>query len=311
MSLFDWLFGRGAAPSKQDAALSREPAPAAAPRPAGGETGAPTKCAGNPGRTRGGRITFENGAPPVAFDLVQLTAEVLRAGGHEVVAHETWLELRPSGFVLLPLLVDLQLRENGVSSLTTMDVRHATLIPDGLFEYQHSTGDTVVDSLRKGIEDWSRIDLPVLLDALRPKPQTCSMWEMTFPAQDGAPARLRRAVLGSVSYYAAKPPVPAPTAAASGEACETEHSFCTCCLLTRNFEAFRAQLEGNETLGIRLYAMRGQDGQPGADCRINGEDYEPGIASLRAYVATWPQAGFEFRKQYVLLYTPGAAPRPH
>ena len=48
---------------------------------------------------------------------------------------------------------------------------------------------------------------------------------------------------------------------------------------------------------------RDQDGTAGADCRINGEDYEPGMAALRAYVATWPGRGFEFRKQYVFIHT--------
>jgi hypothetical protein len=43
--------------------------------------------------------------------------------------------------------------------------------------------------------------------------------------------------------------------------------------------------------------MRDEDGTPGADCRINGEDYESGMEALRSYVATWPEAGLEFRKQ--------------
>ena len=66
----------------------------------------------------------------------------------------------------------------------------------------------------------------------------------------------------------------------------------------------RAQIEGDGYFGIRFYAMRDQDGAPGADCRINGEDYEPGMAALRSYVDTWPGSGFEFRKQYVFVFTP-------
>jgi hypothetical protein len=41
----------------------------------------------------------------------------------------------------------------------------------------------------------------------------------------------------------------------------------------------------------------------GAPYRLNGEDYEPGATALKTYVATWPEAGFEFRKQYVILQT--------
>jgi hypothetical protein len=298
MRIVDWLFGRRPQSSNANESLAPERSTTSHSR----DEAPPPKCSANPGRTRSGRISFDNGAPDVVFDLYEITASVLRSAGHEVIEHKSWLEVNPSGFVLQPLLVELQLQnDGGVSSLTTIDVRHPQLIPDGLFEYQHSTGNTVDDSLRKGIEGWARIDLPVLLDALLPQPQKCSMWKMTFPATDGNPARTRRAMLGAVSYYAKNPPTPQVSAA--GGACEREHSFCTCCLLTRNFEAFRSQIESNQTLGIRFYAMRDQDGKSGADCRINGEDYEPGMESLRTYVGTWPEAGFEFRKQYVLLYT--------
>ncbi len=56
--------------------------------------------------------------------------------------------------------------------------------------------------------------------------------------------------------------------------------------------------------------MRDESGAPGADCRINGEDYEPGMEALRAYVATWPGAGVEYRKQYVFLHTSNHVSRP-
>lgn len=77
----------------------------------------------------------------------------------------------------------------------------------------------------------------------------------------------------------------------------------SCCLFTSNYEALRPQLESDQCFGIRFYAMRNEDGTPEADCRINGEDHEPGMASLREYVATWPGSGFEYRKQYVLLHS--------
>jgi hypothetical protein len=58
--------------------------------------------------------------------------------------------------------------------------------------------------------------------------------------------------------------------------------------------------------GIRLFAMRGQDGTAGADCRLNGEDWEPGKNALIAYVNSWPDRGVEFRKQYVILQSQAA-----
>jgi hypothetical protein len=46
-----------------------------------------------------------------------------------------------------------------------------------------------------------------------------------------------------------------------------------------------------------------------ADCRVNGHDFAPALPLLRAYAARWPQAGLEFRKQYVVIRTgsPSAA----
>jgi hypothetical protein len=34
---------------------------------------------------------------------------------------------------------------------------------------------------------------------------------------------------------------------------------------------------------------------------VNGEDFEKGAQALRDHGATWPAAGYEFRKQYVVL----------
>jgi len=296
VGVIDWLFGKKTTP----------PGPASPGAPIARAASKPPKCPGNPGVTAAGRIAFSNSERTWTeeFQLVPIVAGVLRSRGHEVVQHESWLELRQSGFVLQPLIVQLEpLDKGGVRTVTTMDVRHADLITDGLFKYQHATGDDVVKSLAQGFESWESIDLPVLLDALRARPEKCTLWEMNFPAKDGLPARVRRAVLGSVACYAANPPPADKTADESAGGCE--HAFCNCCFLTRNFEAFRAQLEGDGCVGIRFYAMRDEDGTPAADCRINGEDYEPGMQALRCYVATWPGHGFEFRKQYVLLHTSG------
>jgi len=47
--------------------------------------------------------------------------------------------------------------------------------------------------------------------------------------------------------------------------------------------------------------MRGPEGESGADCRINGLDWEEGKRALVKYVNTWPDLGVEFRKQYIVL----------
>ena len=62
-------------------------------------------------------------------------------------------------------------------------------------------------------------------------------------------------------------------------------------------------MEGDAFYGLRLYAARDENGEPQADCRINGEDWEPGKEALRDYAGTWTPAGYEFRKQYVVLQT--------
>jgi hypothetical protein len=49
--------------------------------------------------------------------------------------------------------------------------------------------------------------------------------------------------------------------------------------------------------------MRDANGDPQADCRVNGDDWDKGTEALRKYVGTWPAAGFEMRKQYVVVQT--------
>ncbi len=83
---------------------------------------------------------------------------------------------------------------------------------------------------------------------------------------------------------------------------EEEHPFCPCCLFTNSHEAFKPIIESPGLFAIRLYAARDASGEPTADCRINGKEFEPGKAELRTYVAKWPDAGVEFRKQYVVVH---------
>lgn len=259
----------------------------------------PPLCPSNTGRMgTGGQVNFGNGTRTWTehFDVVALAAAALDKSGHRVSSHKSWLEHGDTGFILQPQLVDMQiLDKGGIRTATTVQVNHPTLIPAGTFEYQHATGDSVADSLAQGFDQWVQADFATLLDALRDKPLSCTAMEMAFPAKGGRPPWVRRAVLGPPTHMAQTAPRPDA---------ENDHPFCPCCLLTNSFEAFRELMEADSFYGLRLFAFRDADGEPQADCRVNGDDWEKGAQALRAYARTWPAApGFELRKQYVVLQT--------
>ena len=175
-----------------------------------------------------------------------------------------------------------------------------------MFEYQHSVGEGLERSIAAGFDQWRQVDLPVLLDALLPKPAACMALEMAFPATATGPGRSRRRCSApSPTTARTRPPGLPRSADPDGE----EHEFCPCCLFTRSFEAFKSLIESDDFYAIRLYAARDVEGQPQADCRVNGQDWDAGKAALIKYVSTWPAAGYEFRKQYVVLQIalPGGA----
>jgi hypothetical protein len=264
----------------------------------------------NPGKGTKGKVAFKNPERDWVeeFDLVALLLSVFKEQGHKIHATEKWLLHEESGFMLQPQVTGVQpLEKGGVQTVSTIQVNHPQLAPAGLFEYQHATGSDVADSFHKGFESWAMMDLVTLLDAQRTKPETCTFLEMEFPEKDGRPAYKRRAILGPPSHLiqnpqAAEAQSPENPQTGSGEACD-EHPFCPCCLLTNSFDAFNEQLRGREFLGLRLLAARDANGLPQADCRINGDDWAPGTVALCKYAATWPPAGFEMRKQYVVLQT--------
>lgn len=235
--------------------------------------------------------------PPGPDEVAALLAEVLAR--RDIVADNEGESLRlpGSGLVLRPKLAHMAAGPRGqLQAVTTIETRHPEVIPAGVFEYQHSFGEDPRAALAWGFDQWAQVDLVTLLDAIEPKPESCTFLEMKFPGDDGGPERVRRAILGPVAHMRADPP------AAETEA-EDEHPFCPCCLLTNSFAAFREVLEGDAFAGIRLFAARDEKGVPQADCRVNGEDWEPGARALRDYARTWPAAGYEFRKQYVALRT--------
>ena len=262
---------------------------------------APQKNPENPGDAVTMTIATSNGVESRTeqVDMVELLDRVLAAYGYRTKRHDSWLVERETGMTLAPLLVSFQpLDDMGASSTTTIECRHAGQLPGGVFEYQHASGDNFEASILDGFDKWVQLDLVPLVDSFRDKPADCTMMEMDFPAKDGRPALSRRAILGPVMAASASP--------GAGADQGGEHSpGCPCCLLTNTLEAFQELIEQDRFFGIRLFAMRDQDGAISADCRVNGEDWDAGEEALVNYAKTWPGDDFEFRKQYVVLKTGG------
>jgi len=292
--MFSWFKRKRS--EKQDLPLPPPPPAPTAPK----LPDAPQTLNGNPGKGAQINIGFANGSRSwsESADLVQLLARLLAQKGYGLKAYADAVKLSDSGLILQPLIAEFQpLEPSGVRTTTTIQISHPAMFPAGVFEYQHSTGKTTEDSIHKGFEQWMLGDLPVFVDALLPKPTKCMVMEMQLPVTASRPARNRRILLGPVSFVRQHEPPPEAEAPDG----EVHPGFCQCCLLTNTFEAFKSVVESDAFVGVRLFAMRGEDGQPSADCRVNGEDWNAGMDALRAYVNKWPQASFEFRKQYVIV----------
>ena len=136
-------------------------------------------------------------------------------------------------------------------------------------------------------------DLPVFLDAIEQKPKHCTLLQFEIPGDGTVGPRKRRVVLGPIAHLVNR----------SAEKLKEEeaHPFCPCCLFTRTAGVLKQRVSDDRFYGIRLFATRDPDGVSEADCRLNGENWEPGKAALTDYVNSWPDLGFEFRKQFVIV----------
>jgi len=225
-------------------------------------------------------------------DIIELTALAMEKRGYPMTRHDTWLDHRNSGFIIKPVLLGSQPSTPLIASTTAITISHPDLIPRGVFEYQHAFGATLDDAISEGIDQWLELDFVVFLDALRDAPEQCQAFDITFP-QPGGPELRRRAVLGPVGHIGGQ---------ADGE---EEHPYCPCCFLTKSIETFRPLLQADAFYGIRMFAAYDDGDGSQADCRVNGKDWETGKRALLAYADTWPRAGFELRKQYIILQTRG------
>lgn len=251
----------------------------------------PPKPSGFQGLGSSGRLVVENseGKTEESFDFLEQLRAMLEVAGQPAAVRGDWLVLDGSGLYVRPELFEVGPQDGGgVRSSTVIAAAHPDHIPDGVFEFQHSLGESLQASSMTGFENWLALDLPPLLAAVE---GTSGLNEMIMEFPQPAPLR-RRIVLGDVLQRAAHP-------AEGPEA----HPFCPCCLLTNCLEAFSEEISRDAFLGIRLLAARDQDGQVSADCRINGLDYPSGHAALLDYARTWPDRGFEMRKQYVVVHT--------
>lgn len=201
------------------------------------------------------------------------------------------------GLQLVPHVVDIAAQSDEHWRTSTVIEVYHPLIEDVLFEYQHSGGRSQITSLHDGFNQWARMDLVTLRDAVQPELQRPSMGIGYTDEATGQPYQ-RQVVLGPTGHYQQRPPE--ASALPDGHE-DDDHDFCPCCLFSNSMQAFSDQLKSREFLGVRLYAARDSQGEISADCRINGEDFPAALPYLKAYVQTWPDAGLEFRKQYVVI----------
>jgi hypothetical protein len=258
----------------------------------------PRPAAQNPGRGHIARVAFSNAQKrwEENEDLAVSLATTLSSLGHKATVRKDWVDLE-GGFALLPQVVSVEpMDANGVNTVSTIQITHDSLVPGGVFDYQHATGNDLRESFAAGFRSFADVDLPVFLDALRDTAKDCMYMEMS-PNREGGSALTadRRIVLGPPLQMVARP------AAAKGE-----HDFCPCCLFTNSIEAFDDLLKDRAFYAVRLFVMRDAEGGIEADCRVNGIDRPAAVAALVKYAKTWPDRGLEYRKQYVCLQTRAA-----
>lgn len=244
----------------------------------------------NPGRGRTIRVAFANNdrSWTESADLLSSLAEVLTTAGHSIVRRKSWVEVNRD-FTIMPQVIAVQpLEDGGVRTSSTIQVAHKSLVPAGVFEYQYTTGDDIKSAFRKGFESWAASDFPVFLDALLEKPDQCTLLHMS-PGDQPTFKGDRRVIFGPPSHAVSYSSLPGKEA----------HDFCPCCLFNNTREVFNKLLTDGQFHGIRFFALRNADGSLEADCRVDGREWDSGKEALIQYAGTWPDRGFEFRKQYV------------
>lgn len=253
----------------------------------------PPPVENNPGNGSELTISFTRGDEQwqEILDMPELLGKVLEEEERRYTLQDGWL-LLDSGLALLPQFLYFNLNDNGtVETSTTIEIRDTRGLFSGVFEYQHARSDvSAAASLSTGFRRWMQVDLVVLEDALKAKPDQCSMMQMSFNGAEEGHQRPRRILLGPVEHYAT---------IASQEA--EEHPFCPCCLFSNSMKGFMPQLQSGGFYAVRMYAARNSEGEIMADCRVNGEDWDAGREALLQYVQQWSEKGLEYRKQMIVI----------
>ncbi len=199
----------------------------------------------------------------------------IRMEGNVIVDLESQLSLRPLLQTMQPV------HQKGVRTSTTIEIKHPTIILSPIFEYQHSAGPNIEESVMAGFRQWYGSDFITLVDAVREEAVDC----MELSEDE------RRITLGPL-LHGYQTDVPRD---------DSEHPPCPCCMFTKTKSAYQPLMTSSGFYALRFYAARDQHGRPIADCRLNGEDYPAGKKELMEYAGTWKSAGVESRKQYVII----------
>ena len=236
-----------------------------------------------------GLHAMDSSAP---FFLQQVLHETLRSRHLEFEVTDSGRSVTLSnGLRLEPfLMVCEQASKHRFQTTTVIEVSHPRLFPNPLFEYQHASGTSQHDALGKGFASWASMDLVTLIDACQTTLENCAVLEVSYAQSDDEAVYRRQVLLGPMAHFQQYPP----------RALE-EHEFCPCCLFSNSMSAFTELLQSRDFLGVRLYASRDADGNCEADCRVNGHDFPAAVQLLCDYANLWPDAGMEFRKQYVVI----------
>lgn len=238
-------------------------------------------------------------ADPENVSVSRILETVLRQEGFDARLSDGSVVLSSGIRLSVELLETVNFGENRIRTSTRIVASHDSCFPNGLPEFQHAAGQTAGQALADGFSTWAKMDLVTLEDSTRTKPRDCSVMEMGFPSESKESAKVRQVILGPVGRMVS-----------SSAQTEEEHPFCPCCMITQNFDAFRGLLQSDRLVGIRLFASRDADGNLAADCRVNGEDFPEGVEHLVNYARSWPERGFEFRKQYVVVRSAGVTRTP-
>lgn len=226
------------------------------------------------------------------YSLSDNLRRLLKEYGFEFEINDKWLIHKETGYAIYPQLVDIEdINENSVKTLTSIQINHNVLFPNGISDIQPNYDNDFIASIEGGFQQWIQMNWQVLVDTLNNQSQNFSL-EMSFNLENKE--IIRRISLSGIAHYRQYE---------TQEISSNEpHKFCPCCFITQNMDYFMPLIQSNETYFIRLFAYR-NNGEKLAICQVNGQEYEYGKTGLLEYIDKWENCGSEFRKQYVIIRT--------